>query len=200
MELKQYTLHVNGEDDVIYHTAEAFTSAVRWYNPDVRNAEEAIEFIKTRHDMKVNVTQVGLDVKLRLTGFTMTDIELALDEAKRVLMAGNQIGFNQNDSGSYEINVDGEELEPLDDLTNDELLDIVQPHLPMSNPEGETIDYFPEYYKEGEQYYRIEVKPGDMEGKLSIALYDAHRYYSGDPDPFQEVELDINNSDSLSPR
>ncbi|MCR8994609.1 hypothetical protein [Brevibacillus laterosporus] len=49
-----------------------------------------------------------LQVNIELNGKTMSDIEDALEEAKRKISEGFGSGFDSNDSGSYSFQVDGE--------------------------------------------------------------------------------------------
>ncbi|ALA07305.1 hypothetical protein SECTIM467_181 [Brevibacillus phage SecTim467] len=53
-----------------------------------------------------------LQVKIELNGKTMSDIEDALEEAKKKILEGYGSGFDSNDSGSYSFQVDGEEDKP----------------------------------------------------------------------------------------
>jgi hypothetical protein len=176
MENKQYTLQVQDGNPEIYHSEESFIAAVKSFSPDgnVRNVSEAIEFVKQQSNLTVDIKQVGLEVKLTLKGFTLGDIELALNEAKRLLMAGNELGSDQNESGSYDFDVEGEELEVLDELSQDDLIEIVEPSLPVT--EETIINHFPEGYANGDQYYLIKVQPeGD---ELYFEIFDAHEFYA----------------------
>jgi hypothetical protein len=69
---------------------------------------------------------MALSVTINATGDTMGDIELAIDEAKRLIASGMTSGGDRNESGSFQIDVTGEE-EPRciscgeDPLTSDPL-------------------------------------------------------------------------------
>lgn len=52
---------------------------------------------------------MALSVIVNVTGSTQSDIESALEEALRSIRSGNTSGFDKNDSGSFNFDVEGEE-------------------------------------------------------------------------------------------
>jgi hypothetical protein len=55
---------------------------------------------------------VALTLTATLTGATTSDLEIALDEVKRLTREGYQSGHSQNDSGSFTFSIDGHEEDP----------------------------------------------------------------------------------------
>ena len=49
--------------------------------------------------------------KIEIEGKTYSDLELAIDEAKKWIADGYREGLNSNDSGSYSFKIEGEEEE-----------------------------------------------------------------------------------------
>ena len=54
---------------------------------------------------------MALEVTIKASGKTMSDIEAALEEATRKVLDGFTSGGDRNDTGSYTIDVTGEDEE-----------------------------------------------------------------------------------------
>lgn len=52
---------------------------------------------------------MALNVTIEASGKTQGDLELALEEALRLIREGNNQGFNRNEDGSFHFDVEGEE-------------------------------------------------------------------------------------------
>jgi hypothetical protein len=56
-----------------------------------------------------------MDFKITGTGDTLSDIQFAVEEALAGIMAGNTLGFDRNETGSFHFEIDGEEPDEPDD-------------------------------------------------------------------------------------
>ena len=52
-----------------------------------------------------------LTVTITCEGKTLSDIEMAIDEAKKRIAEGNKMGFDSNDDGEFKFFVSGREIE-----------------------------------------------------------------------------------------
>jgi hypothetical protein len=52
-----------------------------------------------------------MDFKITGAGDTLEDIRFAVEEALGRIMAGNTMGFDRNESGSFHFEIDGEEVD-----------------------------------------------------------------------------------------
>jgi flagellar basal body rod protein FlgG len=50
-----------------------------------------------------------LELRVTITGRTALDLQLALDEVTHSVANGNTVGFDSNEAGRYDFEVDGED-------------------------------------------------------------------------------------------
>ena len=61
-----------------------------------------------------------LNITISIEAYSECDVECAVQEVRRLLLQGYRNGFGENDSGSYEFSVEGEEEEvPEDEETTE---------------------------------------------------------------------------------
>jgi len=48
-----------------------------------------------------------MELKINIQGHTIGDLEMAIDEVKRLVASGNTSGFDKNDTGRYDLQVEG---------------------------------------------------------------------------------------------
>jgi len=101
---------------------------------------------------------------ITITGDTDLEIELGLEEVKNKIAAGNEEGLAQNDSGSYEFDVFGDEVAGGEefhiDINNDFAIIDVKSIYYACDDEDDIDAYFQEYIEQG----TIEGEETELEG------------------------------------
>lgn len=206
MKNNKYTLTNIDGDERVFSSGNAFLAEAVRFHADLqeevisapRNLEEAIDYINNYGgDTTLEIEGVGLEVTLTLTGDTYTDIEMALDEARKYILNERAYpeGSDSNDSGSYAYKVEGEErLTTLDKLSLEQILDITKHHDISPDQEQEFIDYYPEGHANGDPYYRLDLYSENEGDSIDVTVYDGDSWENNDPVVIQSLELPENAS------
>lgn len=198
MEKNKYTITLKDGEEIVLHSAEdlinevvelresdggTYGNAIDGVTDQSLSLKGALNYIIVSPDYDVKVEPLGLTVKIELNGYTMTDIELALEEAKRLILAGNELGTEQNETGSYNIDVDGEELETvLAPLSESKIERLIQGH-DLGVDKTLTVINYPKK-DEYTPFYRIEVSTENDGETVDVIILDGVRHLEG-----EEIEV-----------
>lgn len=83
------------------------------FNRTLRQHEVARQLIAVEvlPDDEIQSDELPMELSITISGRTISDLEYAIDEVKRLVSQGYMSGFDSNDDGEYSFQLTGEEEE-----------------------------------------------------------------------------------------